>query len=294
MSDENAITLTMSGNKLSYNDDITVVQAAQIISYLHAGIALTSPVTPSPAVAESDSPAASERRRPGLTPRDALEATGAKTNPEKIVAFALYVEQQGGKDAFTIEDIRPLFRQARESVPGNLSRDLDAAIRSNWIAAAEDKGEYYVTEVAAGVLDSGFDSIRSRGGTAKATKTTRTTKTPSSRRTRRTTAIPVPEAFKGIEVSTTLDGYVNYHKVKTVTDRYLWAINAAKVWGVEALTPTEVAWLTDQLGAGIPQSDLTGYYTRHQKKGHVNKNAEGKIRVTPPGIEYLAGLGTGT
>jgi hypothetical protein len=226
-----------------------------------------------------------------LTPRDALDTAGAKTNPEKIVAFALYVEQQGGKDTFTIEDIRPLFRQARESAPGNLSRDLDTAIRSNWIAAAEDKGEYYVTEAAAGVLESGFDNIRSRGGTAA--KATKTTKATSSRRSRRTTAIPTPEAFKGIEVSTTLDGYVNYHKVATVTDRYLWAINAAKVWGVEALTPSEIAWLTDQLGAGIPQSDLTAYYTRHQKKGHVNKNTGGKIRVTPLGTEYLAGLGTG-
>lgn len=291
MSDGNAITLTMSGNKLSYNDDITVAQAAQIISYLHSGIALTSPVSPSPAAAVYDGPAEPERRRNGLTPRDALEAAGAKTNPEKIVAFALYVEQQGGKDTFTIEDIKPLFRQARESVPRNLSRDLDTAIRSNWIAAAEDKGEYYVTEVASGALDSGFDSIRSRGGTA--TKTAKPTKPTSSRRSRRTTAIPMPEAFKGIEVSPTLDGYGNYHKVSTVTDRYLWAINAAKLWGVEALAPSEIAWLTDRLGAGIAQSDLTGYFSRHYKKGHVNKNNEGKVRITPSGTEYLVGLGTG-
>jgi hypothetical protein len=287
MSDENAVTLTMSGSKLSYSDDITVAQAAQIISYLHGGIGLTSLASPPQAVAGSDGPAVSERRRTGLTPRDALEAAGAKTNPEKIVAFALYVEQQGGKETFTIEDIKPLFRQARESVPANLSRDLDAAVRSSWVAAAEDKGEYFVTEVAAGVLDSGFDSIRSRGGVAaKAAKAT------SSRRPRRT-AIPMPDAFKGIEVSPTLDGYIDYHKVSTVTDKYLWAINAAKVWGVEALTPSETAWLTDRLGAGIPQNDLTGYYTRQQKKGHVNKNAEGKVRVTPRGTEYLAGLGNG-
>lgn len=280
----------MSGSRLSYSGDITVVQAAQIVSYLHTGIALASPVSPPPAVAGFDGPAESERRRTGLTPRNALEAAGAKTNPEKIVAFALYVEQQGSKDTFTIEDIKPLFRQARESVPGNLSRDLDAAIRSSWIAAAEDKGEYYVTEVAAGVLDSGFDSIRGRGEAT--TKTVKATKATSSRRPRRT-AIPMPEAFKGIEDLSILDGYIGYHKVGTVTDRYLWAINAAKVWGVEAVSPTEIAWLTDQLGAGIRQNDLTGYYIRQQKKGYVNKNTEGKVRVTPRGTEYLAGLGAG-
>jgi hypothetical protein len=286
MSDGNVIALTMSGNKLSYNDDITVAQAAQIISYLHSGIALTSLVSPSPSAAGSDLSAAPERR-PALTPRAALEAAGAKTNSEKIVAFALYVEQQGGKETFTIEDIKPLFRQARESAPGNLSRDLDATIRSNWVGTADVKGEYFVTDVAAGVLDSGFDSIRSRGGAVAKPKAT------SSRRSRKTTTIPMPEAFKGIEVSPTLDGYLNYHKVGTVTDRYLWAINAAKLWGVEALAAAEITWLTDRLGAGIPQSDLSGYYTRHLKKGHVNKTTGGKVRVTPLGTDYLIGLGAG-
>jgi hypothetical protein len=286
MSDGNAVTLTMSG-KLSYSDDVTVAQAAQIITYLSSGEGLTPPAGQTPAAAEHEGSAAPERRRTGLTPRDAIAAAGAKTNSEKIVAFALYVERQGGKDTFTIEDIKPLFRQARESAPGNLSRDLDTAIRSNWVATAEDKGEYYVTEAAAGVLDSGFDGLRGRAGAAP-----KTAKPSSSRRARKTTAIPTPEAFKDIDVSPVLEGYGNYHKVGTVTDRYLWAINAAKAWGVAALAASEIAWLTDQLGAAIPQSDLTGYFTRQQKKGHVNKNNEGKVRITPPGTDYLASLGT--
>jgi hypothetical protein len=148
----------MSG-RLSYDDDITIAQAAQIITYLYTGAALSSPVGPPPVEGSGTGDLASERRRLGLTPRDALVSADAQTNPEKIVAFALYVERQGSKDTFTLEDIKPLFRQARESVPGNLSRDLDSAIRSGWVAAASEKGEYYVTDVAVDVLGSGVRAV---------------------------------------------------------------------------------------------------------------------------------------
>ena len=120
--------------KLSYEDDITVAQGAQIISFLASGGAITSPASPPADVRGAEGSAAPEGRRAGLSPRDVITSAGAKTNPEKIVAFALYVERQGGKDTFTIDDIKPLFRQARETTPRNLSRDLDAAIRSSWVA----------------------------------------------------------------------------------------------------------------------------------------------------------------
>lgn len=287
MSNEDAVKLTMTG-KLSYDDDITVVQAAQIIAYLHSGTTPTSSVGPVAGNGEVIGVEASERRRVALSPRDVLVSSGAKTNPEKIVAFALYVERQGDKDTFTVDDVKPLFRQAREPAPGNLSRDLDTAIRLNWVAASSEKGEYYVTDVTANVLESGFDSIRpGRGGSAKAKA-----KTAPSRRTRKT-AIPTPEAFKGIEITPIIDGYINYHKVKTKTDKYLWAVNAAKLWGVEALANAEIVWLTDQLGECISSADLTGYYRPNQKRGYVNKNTEGKTRVTPAGTDYARGLTAG-
>jgi hypothetical protein len=288
MSDGDTIRLTMTG-KLSYDGDITIVQAAQIVTYLHTGTGLapTSSSSPPASVDDRSGAAVPDRRQAGLSPRDALVSAGAKTNPEKIVAFALYVERQGDKDTFTLDDIRPLFRQARETAPGNLSRDLDAAIRSNWIAAASQKGEYYVTDVAADVLDSGFDSVRSgRSGGAKPKST-------SARRQSRRTSIPTPEAFKDIDITTSIDGYINFHRIKTKTDKYLWAINAAKLWGVEALTNNEIIWLTDKLGVGLPSQDLGGYYRGNFKPGYVNRNTEGKIRVTPAGTQHLLSLGAG-
>lgn len=287
VSDESTIKLKMTG-KLSYDDDITVGQAAQIIAYLHSGMTPTSPAGSTEGVGGAIGVAAPEGRRVGLSPRDALVSSGAKTNPEKIVAFALYVERQGDKDTFTVDDIKPLFRQARESTPQNLSRDLDAAIRSNWIAASTEKGEYYVTDLAASVLKSGFDSLRPGRGNSSAKA-----KSAPSRRPRKT-PIPTPEAFMGVEITPSVDGYINYHKVKTKTDKYLWAVNAAKLWGVEALTNAEIIWLTDKLGACIKSRELSGYYRSNYRQGYVNKNTEDKTRMTPAGTEHVLGLTAGT
>jgi hypothetical protein len=157
----------------------------------------------------------------------------------------------------------------------------------SWIAEASEKGEFYVTDLAADVLESGFDAIRSgRGGGTK-------TKPTASRRPRRT-SIPTPEEFKDIEIMPSVDGYINYHKVKTKTDKYLWAINAAKLWGVQTLTNLEITWLTDKLGEGIPSGTLGGCYRDNYKRGYVNKTTEGKIRVTPTGTEHLVTLSAGT
>jgi hypothetical protein len=140
--------------------------------------------------------------------------------------------------------------------------------------------------LVANVLESGFGRVRSgRGGAAK-------TKSLPSRRARKTST-PSPEVFNGIEITPTIDGYINYHKVKNKTDKYLWAVNAAKLWGVEALTNAEIVWLTDKLGAGISSGDVGGNHRSNYKRGYVNKNAEGKTRMTPAGTDHVLGLVAG-
>jgi hypothetical protein len=218
-----------------------------------------------------------------MSPKEALEASGAKTNPEKIVAFALLVYQQSGKEAFTLEDVKPLFRQAREATPGNLARDLATAIRSGLVAEAETNGEYYVVDKALDVFESGFESLRS-----KRPPGSRSSSGSAKRRPRKPVTVPV--AFDGLAPSPTVDGLINYHKVKTKMDKYLWAVNAAKLLGVDAVDAGEIAWLTDRLGEGISKNDLNGYFRGNQRHGYVNKNAEGKVRITPAGAVHLEGL----
>lgn len=288
-----AVKLTLSG-KIGYEDEISVVQAARIISFLNASVDGES--THDGELGDDLRTGGGARtggaggagRRNGLTPRDALEASGARTNPEKIVALALYVERQGDKDTFTLEDIKPLFRQARESTPANLNRDLDQAVRLNWVAESDVRGEFYVKDQAVVVLEDGFDAIRGTRGAG-----TRPRSGGGSSRKARKSATATPAAFSEVEVSPVLDDYVNYHRLKTKTDKFLWALNAAKIWGVETVTNSEIVWLTDKLGDGISTNDVTGNYRANYKRGFANKNTEGKIRIVPDGTEYLKGLSSG-
>lgn len=165
MADEETTKLSITG-KLSYSDDITVTQAAQIVAFLNSGESAGIPTAP-PAGANGGLLGATPTPppRPAQSPREALEASGAKTNPERIVAFGLSITQQGGKETFTIDEVRPLFRRAGVAAPGNLSRDFTSTVSLGWIAESESvSGEYYVLDRAAGVLSTGFEAIRGKRG----------------------------------------------------------------------------------------------------------------------------------
>jgi hypothetical protein len=94
-------------------------------------------------------------------------------------------------------------------------------------------------------------------------------------------------------VSPTIDDLINFHQVKVKRDKYLWAVNAAKLLGAEAVATTELVWLTDRLGEVIPSGDLAGHFRGNLKSGYVNKTALGKVRITPAGETYIKGLKAG-
>jgi hypothetical protein len=147
MSTDEDITLTLTG-KLSYSGEITFAQAVQVLALLAPGASASTSIPLNGAVSAPRSPL----RQEAMSPKQALEASGAKINSEKIVAFAALVHRQSGRDTFTLEDVRPLFKQARETAPGNLNRDLSAAIGNGWVAEAEDSGEYYLTGWTAALM----------------------------------------------------------------------------------------------------------------------------------------------
>jgi hypothetical protein len=279
MNDESKpIKLIISG-KLSYEENITLSQAAQIIAFVDSSssVADTSSLSPSQTRLASPAPIVTTSN-----PREALEASGAKTNPEKIVAFALYVAQEGEKETFTLEDVKPLFRRAREATPRNISRDLDTAIRSGWIAESEIKGEFYVTDKASRVIENSFDAIR--GNRVNGNK-----KRTSSIRKPRKGSTTIPDSFREIdEITPTSDEFGDYHKLKTKTDKFLWAVNLAKMLSIPGVSNQEVVWLTDKLGEGIATQDVAGYFRQNRNAGRVNRSTQdNKIRITPIGEEYL-------
>jgi hypothetical protein len=275
---DNPIKISITG-KVSYADEISVTQAAQIITYLNSGTesaSLGSPVIPTSTATPSNPSAAGSQVG---SPRDALDITAAKTNPEKIVALAAYVLQDGGEN-FTIDTIKPLFRRARETAPQNMTRDMDVAIRSGWIGDGEVKGEYFLTAKAAKVLDTGFESIRPKRSTAPRAQSKRLGVTAK------------PESFADIDVfPTSVEGTPTYHKVSGQKHKLLLALAIAKSLGFKGLNNKEIVWLTDHLGEGIAVNNVNTYYKLLQKDGYANKSTvDLVIRITPNGEEYLKTL----
>ena len=94
-------------------------------------------------------------------------------------------------------------------------------------------------------------------------------------------------------MSPVIDGLINFHDIKVKRSKYLWAVYAAKLLGAAAVGPTELVWLTNELGDVIPSGDLNANYRGNQKSGYVNKNTEGRVRITPSGEKYLKELKAG-
>jgi hypothetical protein len=174
---EKPITITIKG-KVGYEDEITVAQAARIIAFLNADEGDSS-LGPDLGAGLGDASWTDTAKKTGKavgSAREALDLSGAKTNPEKIVALGQYVLQDGG-ETFKVEDVKAQFRRARETAPGNFSRDLAVAVKEGWIAQG-DGDEYYVTNKIQGIFDGDFKfpkgtaggNGRSRGATKATTK----------------------------------------------------------------------------------------------------------------------------
>lgn len=279
MDGETLVSIKISG-KLSYEDNITLSQAAQIIAFIDSS---TSGSSTMPAAVTRLAPTALISSSIVKTPREALEDSGAKTNAEKIVAFAGTVLDEGQKETFTLEDVRPLFRRAREITPKNLSRDLDGAIRANWVAEGDEKGDYYLTKKALEVLETGFSKVRATHS--------KSTSTPTSKKPRRT-GIEMPDEFKSVDpIPASVEDYPDYFKLTKDQDRFLWVLALAKHLNLDGLDNKAIAWVTDQLGHGIELGLIGSKLSAAKNSGRANRSTQtGKIRITTPGEEYLKGL----
>lgn len=289
--EDKPIKLKLTG-KVTFEDELSLAQAAQIISFLSA---------PAESGATLNAAVELRQRVPGgaggedvriTNPRDALNESGAKTNPEKIVALAAYVLQDGSEN-FTLDTIKPLFRRARETPPANLARDLDTAIRFGWITETEVRGEYFLNNKAEGVLSTGFDSIRStrvagtKARSADSTKAVKKTAKKPGKTSR-------PDAFTGVvDFPASLAGVPSYHKVVPQKNKMLFVLKVAKDIGVIGLASKSIVWLTDHYGEAIAVNNISAYYRQLQRSGHANKTADGLLyRITPSGEDFLASLGT--
>jgi hypothetical protein len=281
----NQVTTIVIKGKVGYEDEISPAQAAQIIAFLNVNEG-AAPTIGGPAL--SDMSSARESTRKVESAREALDISGAKTNPEKIVALGAYVLQDGG-DTFKTEDVKTQFRRARETAPGNFARDLSTAVQIGWLA--EDRtGEYYITNKIQGIFDGDFKFPKS-GGSAKPRSASRNR--PAASKSTRPKNGGKPKAFADIdEFPTTMDGFQPYSKMKNNKDKLLWAVKFAKSVNIKGLANKDIEWLTDHLGAGIPNKQISAAFSSAQSSGYANRSTQDStIRITSGGEAYLATVG---
>jgi hypothetical protein len=171
--------LTLEGNGIHVERDIDETAVLAVMSALmggDAGIARPRPtIKPGGIFVRPEQGAGGAR---GQSLREFLNEVGAKRNIDKIVAIAVYLEDERAYDAVTSAQLRSEFKTAREPIPGNLPRDLHAAVAAGWLANSPGSGdEYYVTKSGRHAVEERFSPEVTKG--AKASRPSR------RRRTRR-------------------------------------------------------------------------------------------------------------
>lgn len=278
---DSATPLILKG-KIGYEEEITAGQAAQIIAFLNAAEGeapvLGEPVlTPKRSVREANTKMVENAR-------DAILRSGAKTNPEKIVALAAYVLLDGG-ETVKADAIKSQFQRARETTPAKFARDLSAAISSGWISEGEG-GELYLTNKVNGIFEEGF--VFPKAASTGRSRSTKKTNTKSVK----------PETLAEIdEFRAVMAGYPPYAKMKSEKDRLVWVVIYMRAkHGRKTVATREIAWISDHIGTGIPSGNVAGAFNGAKGPGYATRSTtagDNSIKVTDAGAEYLAKLANG-
>lgn len=89
-----------------------------------------------------------------------LRDKNPSTAMDKVLVFAVFHENQSGKDIFNTEDILSLWRQAKETPPANINDLINKNIKKGFIAEEKvEKGQkksWYVTSSGIEVVNKSF------------------------------------------------------------------------------------------------------------------------------------------
>lgn len=286
---ETAIQLAITG-RLSYSDEISITQATRIIAYLNSQ---GSGVADELHLEDAPSGNQSERRshKKVENPREALQESGASTNAEKIVTLAAYSLLDSDFETFKVEDVKSMFRRARETPPANFGRDLGTAVGAGWIFEADDvPGEYYLNSKVDSIFDGDFVFPKSSNG-ATGRQRSGSKRGPSKSKSR----TAKPETLSDVdEFHPNLHGYPSYSILKSEKDRLLWIINyMSEKYDRKGLNNKEIAWISDHIGIGIPTDNISGAFRSAKRPGYaVRSTRDQTIKITSEGVAHLESLAT--
>lgn len=166
---EASYELTLEGEGVTVRRSIDASVAATILQMVVGGGVVT-PVTRAAGTSSAHGPAAVPQPAiPGappaeglfeeLSPGEYVDEVEAKRNPDKIVAFASWINIYQGQETFTSDEIKELFDRAGEVMPKNFSRDFRWAQQVRWITESmQEKGSYRLTKRGKQAIDERFSS----------------------------------------------------------------------------------------------------------------------------------------
>jgi hypothetical protein len=271
------IKITIEGEGLSYEGKTDLFKASQILAFLSSAVGDKERL---PATTRSLSVT-----YPNTTsPREAIVASGATTNPEKITVLADYCASLQNHAPVTRQEVKMHFGKAGERIPRNFNRDWKEAVTLGYICEdPEQKDHFYVTS-------SGRFAIENQFNQEAKSKTTRR-KSPKRNINKGKKGI-APEV-EALEISLQWPGVLNYFDLNK-GQRILWILAYADNQGIAALSPAEVEVLSGKLKDSIPARSFSALTEAIFKKGLITRSGNDKYKILRPGLDFLSStLGNG-
>jgi hypothetical protein len=106
---------------------------------------------PRPAAPGAEEPSASSSKAPLPLPVF-LKAHPVRTNPQAVVAMAVWARRYRGAEQFDANSLLAVWRDSGRKLPGNLGRDIGAAAKEGWLERLE-RGNYSVTSYGERFVD---------------------------------------------------------------------------------------------------------------------------------------------
>lgn len=290
MTDDKTYLITLKGKGMNLeNEEIDALQAAKIFvivqqnSFENNSDLSTANGDRSQSLKVLD---ASGILTPSISVREYLIDSEAKTNPQKILIFAMYLKEMAGNESFSIEEVKSLFRKAAEIVPKNFFRDVRASVKNGWITE-ESRGIYYVTSTGIGVAQSKFKS-------QQATKPVRIHKKGGKKFL---PTVKIRTEIEDLNLEPISEDYGNYWKLNTKSDKIIWISAVAKTKNINELYFKELTEIASKLGDNIPSNSISALIEFPRKNGRIMTSKIGEIKVVKilePGIQYLKEFKTNT
>lgn len=267
---EDNVIITISGEGLSLTKKTNLQKAGQIISFLGFEQSSASNTSGYPVVS---------KQLPGTShpqPRDIIINSEAKTYQQKIATLALYLRDYSGQETFTPQEVRVLLKKMGDE-PRNFIRDLKSALELQYVVCIDASSDQYV------ITDKGVEAVNT-----KFSNEVHSNKKLSGAK-RISTAKGVRTEVKALPSLGSQDDMLDYHALSTKGDKILWLLVYADRNGIDALTPSEVDYMSTALRDRINASGFTALNERNIKNAFVSKTKNG-FQIQQKGLSYLSSL----